>query len=248
MAGGLATLGFIPIVTTFSVFMLRGLEQARLSIAYNNANVKLIASHPGLDVGPDGGSAQSLEDLAIFRSLPNFKVISPADPNEMDSAVKEIVKNNGPVYMRTGRSKSKTIFSKNYKFKIGKGKIIKSGNDLSIIACGVMVERALQASKHLEKEGIKARVVNISTIKPIDKNLIIKCARETKKFIVAEDHNKFGGLGDAVSEVTSEYSPIPIKYVCVKDKFGMSGEPKELAKKFNLDYKTIFKIAKKLKF
>ncbi len=248
MAGGLASLGFIPIVTTFSVFMLRGLEQARLSIAYNNVNVKLIASHPGLDVGPDGGSAQCLEDLAIFRSLPNLKVISPADPNEMNSAVNEIIKYKGPVYMRTGRSEIQTIFHKNYKFKIGKGKIIKGGNDLSIIACGVMVERALLASKYLEKEGIKARVVNMSTIKPIDKDLIIKCARETKKFIIAEDHNKFGGLGSAVSEVTSEFSPIPIKYVCVKDKFGMSGEPKELAKKFNIDYKTIFKIAKKFKF
>ena len=248
MAGGLASLGFIPIVTTFSVFMLRGLEQARLSIAYNNANVKLIASHPGLDVGPDGGSAQCLEDLAIFRSLPNLKVISPADPIEMNSAVNEIIKYKGPVYMRTGRSEIQTIFPKNYKFKIGKGKIIKDGNDLSIIACGVMVERALLASKYLEKEGIKARVVNMSTIKPIDKDLIIKCAMETKKFIIAEDHNRFGGLGSAVSEVTSEYSPIPIKYVSVKDKFGVSGEPKDLAKKFNIDYKAIVKIAKKFKF
>lgn len=246
LAGGLASLGFIPIVTTFSVFMLRGLEQARLSIAYNNSNVKLVASHPGLDVGPDGGSAQCLEDLAIFRSLPNFRVISPADPNEMDSAVKEIIKFKGPVYMRTGRSEIKKIFTKKYKFKIGKGKIIKKGEDLSIVACGVMVERALVASKKLEKEGIKARVVNMSSIKPIDKDLIIKCAKETKKFIIAEDHNKFGGLGSAVSEVISEFCPIKVKYISVQDEFGISGEPNELAEKFDIDYKAIIKLAKKL--
>lgn len=248
LAGGLALLGYIPVVTTFSVFMLRGFEQARLSISYNNLNVKLVASHPGLDVGPDGGSAQCLEDLAIFRSLPNFKVISPADSFEMDSAVKEIISHKGPVYMRTGRSNISSIFTKKYKFKIGKGKIIKPGNDLTIIACGVMVERALIAAKYLDKDGISARVINMSTIKPIDKDLLLNCANETKGIIVAEDHNILGGLGSAVAESIVTTKPIKIKFVGINDKYGESGEPEELAKKYKIDFMSIVKKAKSFDF
>jgi transketolase len=246
MAGGLAATGFIPIVTTFAVFMLRALEQARLSIAYADMNVKIVASHPGLDVGPDGASAQCLEDLACFRSLPNMTVISPCDPLEMSQATKAIIEHNGPVYMRTGRSNIKPILKEDYKFEIGKGKILKNGGDVTLVACGVEVARALEASQILAKEGISARVVNISTIKPIDTNLILKCAKETGAFVTAEDHNIIGGLGSAVSECLSQTRPSPVEFVGVQDVFGESGEPDELADKYELSAVSIVKAAKRV--
>lgn len=189
MSGGLAAIGLIPIVTTFAVFMLRAIEQARLSIAYADMNVKLIASHPGLDVGPDGGSAQCLEDIACFRSIPNMLVISPCDPIEMAQATKAILDYIGPVYMRTGRSDTKRILDESFQFEIGKGKIIKNGKDLTIVACGVEVSRALDAAEILSNENIFARVVNMSTIKPIDSDLLHKCALETGAFVTAEDRS-----------------------------------------------------------
>src|SRR5262245_26371029 len=177
-AGGMAATGLIPIVTTFAVFCLRAIEQARLSIAYSNRNVKIVASHPGVDVGPDGGSAQSLEDMAAFRAIPGMTVISPADPVEMALATKAILDFKGPVYMRTGRSAAAPIFDASHTFEIGKGQIIRPGSDLTIVACGVEVGRALEAAKLLEQKGISARVVNMPTIKPIDVALLTQCARE----------------------------------------------------------------------
>ena len=241
MAGGLAATGLIPIVTTFAVFMLRAIEQARLSIAYANMNVKIVASHPGLDVGPDGASAQCLEDLACYRSLPNMVVLSPCDPLEVEQATKAILDYEGPVYIRTGRSPAKRILDQNYKFEIGKGKILKDGSDVTIIACGVTVARSLDAANILEKEGISTRVVNMSTIKPLDAELIIKCAKETKGIVTAEDHNIFGGLGSAVAEVLVKNNPTPMEFIGVKDSFGESGEPDELAEKYGIDYKAIIK-------
>jgi transketolase len=241
MAGGLAATGLLPIVTTFAVFMLRAIEQARLSIAYPNLNVKIIASHPGLDVGPDGASAQCLEDLACYRSIPNFTVLSPCDPQEVQQATEAILNHKGPVYMRTGRSDSQKILEDGYQFEIGKARIIKEGNDLTIFSCGVTTGRALNASRLLAERGVSARVVNMSTIKPIDNDMIVKCAKETKGFITAEDHNIFGGLGSAIAESVVQHSIIPMAFVGVKDVFGESGEPDELAKKYQIDEDSIYR-------
>jgi len=234
-AGGMAATGLIPIVTTFAVFMLRAIEQARLSIAYPKLNVKIVASHPGLDVGPDGASAQCFEDIAAYHSLPNMVVLSPCDPFEMELATIAMLEYDGPVYMRTGRSASVSFLPKDYKFEIGKGQVIKEGEDVTIIGCGVTTFRALEAAKSLEKEGVSARVINMSTIKPIDRELIIKCAKETKGIVTVEDHNIFGGLGSAVAEVVVQEWPVQMEFVGVRDIFGESGEPDVLAEKYGID-------------
>lgn len=241
MAGGLAATGLLPVVTTFAVFMLRAIEQVRLSIAYADMNVKLVTSHPGLDVGPDGASAQCLEDLAAFRAIPNMVVLSPCDPLEIEQATKAILDYQGPVYMRTGRSGTTRILNKKYKFEIGKGRMLKDGKDLTIIGCGATTSRALNAANVLEKEGISARVVNMSTLKPIDENLIIKCARETGRIVTVEDHNIYGGLGSAVAEVVVRKYPVPMELIGVEDTFGESGEPDELAGKYGIDTNAIIK-------
>jgi len=228
-AGGLAAVGLLPVVTTFAVFCLRAIEQARLSIAYARRNVKIVASHPGLDVGPDGGSAQALEDMAAFRAIPGMTVISPADPIEMALATKAVLEFDGPVYMRTGRSAASRIFSDNHQFQIGKGQILCDGNDVTLVACGVEVARALQAAQILKREGIAARVVNMPTIKPIDSDLLARCAEETGAVVTAEDHNIHGGLGGAVAEALAKTRPVPIEFVGLADRFGESGEPAELA-------------------
>jgi len=233
-AAGMASTGLIPIVTTFAVFCLRAYEQARLSIAYCQRNVKIVASHPGLDVGPDGGSAQCLEDLAAFRAIPGMTVISPADPYEIELATRAILEFNGPVYMRTGRSPARRIIGNDYVFEIGKGRILRDGSDVSLMACGVEVARALDAAELLAQQGISARVVNISTIKPIDVDLIIRCAAETGAIVAAEDHNIYGGLGGAICEALAQHLPCPVEFVGVRDEFGESGEPDELAEKYRL--------------
>ncbi len=244
-AGGIAATGLIPIVTTFAVFMLRSIEQARLSIAYADMNVKIVASHPGLDVGPDGASAQCLEDLACYRSIPNMTVLSPCDPLEIKLATKAMIKHIGPVYMRTGRSDSKRILDESYNFEIGKASILKHGKDVSIVACGVQVSRALEAAYLLEDMGINAHVINMSTIKPIDKACLKEAASLTGCFVTAEDHNIIGGLGSAVSEALSQEIPCPIEFVGTRDCFGESGEPDELAEKYRIDSKNIVKSALK---
>lgn len=234
VAGGFASVGIVPFVTTFAVFCLRAIEQARLSIAYPKRNVKIVASHPGLDVGPDGASAQSLEDLAAYRAIPNMAVISPADPLEVEQATEAILNYNGPVYMRTGRSPAQRILNPDYEFEIGKGHVLMDGSDVTIVACGVEVARALDGAHLLAKEGISARVVNMSTIKPIDVELVARCAKEAGCFVTAEDHNIYGGLGSAVAEALAKTYPCPIEFVGVNDSFGESGEPDELAEKYGL--------------
>lgn len=234
VAGGMASTGLVPVVTTFAVFCLRAIEQARLSIAYARRNVKIVASHPGLDVGPDGGSAQSLEDLAAFRSIPGMTVISPADPHEMALATAAVLDFDGPVYMRTGRSAARHIYDEGHVFRIGKGHIVRDGNDVTLIACGVEVARSMDAAALLATRGISARVVNMATIKPIDTELIARCAEETGAIVTAEDHNIFGGLGGAVAEALVQTRPCPVEFVGVRDVFGESGEPEELAERYGL--------------
>jgi len=233
-AGGMAAVGLLPVVTTFAVFCLRAIEQARLSLAYARRNAKIVASHPGLDVGPDGGSAQALEDLAAFRAIPGMTVIAPADATEMALATRAMLEFDGPVYMRTGRSPAPHLFGPGHAFEIGKGRIIRDGRDVSIIACGAQVARALAAADLLQADGISARVVNMATIKPIDKDLVARCSRETGAIVTAEDHNIHGGLGGAVAEALVATKPCPVEFVGVKDVFGASGEPEELAYAFEI--------------
>ncbi len=233
-AGGFSTIGVPVFVTTFAVFALRAFEQIRLSIAYPKLNVKIVASHPGLDVGPDGASAQALEDLAAFRALPGMTVVSPADALETEQASAAILDYNGPVYMRTGRSPTPRILAADYQFELGTGKVLRHGRDVTIVACGVEVARALQAAEQLALEGVSASVVNISTLKPIDAELLQQCAATTGAFVTAEDHNVVGGLGGAVAEVLAQTKPCPIEFIGVDDCFGESGEPEELAEKYGL--------------
>ena len=248
MSAGISKIGYIPFVTTFAVFLIRCIEQVRLSIAYSKENVKLIASHPGLDVGPDGASAQCIEDLAIFRAIPNMTVISPSDSNEMKQAIKEIVKFKGPVYMRTGRSAVPNILENKNQFKIGKGQVIMKGKKITLISCGIMTHRALEAAKKIKSIfNISINLINMPTIKPIDEEIIKKFGKKSKHIITAEDHNIVGGLGSAVSEVISK-NQIDVKqiFIGVRDCFGESGEPDELAKKYKISSNYIFETIKKL--
>ncbi len=233
-AGGLAAVGMLPVVTGFAVFLSRAFEQTRLSIAYCRRNAKIVASHPGLDVGPDGGSAQALEDIAAFRAIPGMTVISPADPKEMELATRAMLEFEGPVYMRTGRSAAKRLFGDDHKFEIGKGQIVRDGSDVTLVACGVEVARSLEAAELLEADGIDARVVNMATIKPIDSKLLKQCAAETGCMVTAEDHNIYGGLGSAVAEAVTQTHPCPIEFVGLNDTFGSSGEPDELAAHYGI--------------
>lgn len=246
VAAGMATTGLIPVVTTFAVFCLRTIEQVRLSIAYAGRNVKIAASHPGMDVGPDGASAQSIEDLAAFRAIPGMTVLSPADALEIELAIEAMLNFDGPVYMRTGRSDAQRIFTEKFEFKIGKGQVVRDGKDVTIVACGVEVARALDSAKELWQEGISARVVNMSTIKPIDAELLTVCAEETGCMVTAEDHNILGGLGSAVSEALVKTCPVPVEFVGINDTIGESGEPHELAEKYELTGSYITKAVKKV--
>jgi len=245
VAGGMAAVGLIPVVATLAVSGLRALEQARLQIAYARRNVKIVASHAGLDAGPDGGFAQCLEDLACFRAIPGMVVISPADGAEMESATKTILDYKGPVYMRSGHSPAKRIYDFPRDFTIGKGHVLREGRDVTIIACGVEVARALEAAVMLEAEGIRARVINMASIKPIDSALILRSALDTGCFVTAEDHNMHGGLGSAVAEVLATATPCPLEFVAVQDRFGQSGEPEELAERYGLTAPFIAAAAKR---
>ena len=244
-AGGLAAVGLIPVVTTFAVFCLRAVEQARLSLAYARRNAKIVASHPGLDVGPDGGSAQALEDLAAFRAIPGMTVISPADPIEAALATRAILEFDGPVYMRTGRSPARHVYGEGHTFEIGKGHVVRDGSDVTLVACGVEVARAVEAAQHLAEEGISARVVNMATIKLIDSARLARCAAETGAIVTAEDHNIHGGLGGAVAESLAATYPCAIEFVGVRDTFGASGEPDELADHFQISAPFIAQAAKR---
>ena len=246
VSAGMASLGLIPFATTFAVFALRAFEQARLSIAYANLNVKIVASHGGLDTGPDGASAQCIEDLACFRSLPNFVVLSPCDSNEMFQAVKTISKIKGPVYMRTGRSNVKNITKPNKKFVIGKGLVLNKGTKVCVISTGMQTSVAFNALRSLKRNNINPTLIHMPTIKPIDKDLLIKESKKHKVIITFEDHNILGGLGSAVSEVVSEYEPIKIIRMGIRDKIGKSGEAKDLLKEYKIDEKAL--IRKIIKF
>lgn len=233
VAAGLSTCGKVPFVSTFAMFAAgRAFEQIRNSICYPKLNVKVCATHAGLTVGEDGASHQAIEDISLMRSVPNMVVINPADDIETEAAIKAVAEMEGPCYVRLGRmAVSRVNDETNYNFVIGKGITLAEGNDVAIIATGIMVEAALEAKEELAKEGINTRVINIHTIKPIDEELIIKAAKETGVIVTAEEHSVIGGLGSAVAEVVSENCPVPVLRVGVKDTFGESGKPNELLEK-----------------
>lgn len=241
VSAGIATTEKIPFASTFAMFATgRAYEIIRNSIGYPKLNVKIAATHSGLTVGEDGASHQCIEDISLMRGIPNMTVICPADGLETMAAVRSASEYIGPVYIRLGRSSVPDIFDeKNYKFEIGKGNKIKDGKDITIIATGIMVSKALEASEILKTEGIDARVINIHTIKPIDKDIIIEAAKETKGIVTAEEHSIIGGLGSAVSEVVSEEYPTIVKRVGVNDTFGESGNGNKLLEKYGLTVENI---------
>ena len=247
VAAGLSTCGKIPFVSTFAMFAAgRAFEQIRNSICYPKLNVKVCATHAGLTVGEDGASHQAIEDISLMRGVPNMVVINPADDIETEAAIKAVAQMEGPCYVRLGRmAVSRVNDEANYNFVIGKGITLAEGNDVAIIATGIMVEAALEAKGELAKEGINARVINIHTIKPIDEELIIKAAKETGVIVTAEEHSVIGGLGSAVAEVVSENCPVPVLRVGVKDTFGESGKPNELLEKYGLTSNDIVNKVKK---
>ena len=247
-AAGMSTMGKIPYASTFAVFASgRAYDQIRNSICYPKLNVKICATHAGITVGEDGATHQMLEDISMMRTLPNMTVISTSDDTQTKWAVKEISKIQGPVYLRLSRLATPVIYDKNEKFEIGKGKQFGDGTDATVIATGVTVAEALKAKEELAKEGIDIRVVDMHTIKPIDKEIIIKSAKETNKIITIEDHNIIGGLGTSVCEVLSEEYPKKVVRMGIKDEFGTSGKAEELMKHFKITSKDIVEEIKKNK-
>lgn len=239
-ACGFAAAGKIPFASTFAMFATgRAFEVIRNSACYPKLNVKICATHAGITVGEDGGSHQSVEDISLMRSVPNMTVLVPADGVEAEKMIFAAAEFNGPMYVRLGRSAVPTLFNEDYNFEIGKGVVLKEGNDATIIACGMMVNEAILAADMLKEENINVRVINMSTIKPVDTELIIKAAKETKAIVTAEEHSIIGGLGSAVSEVVSENCPIIVKKVGINDCFGESGTPAELLEKYGLTAKHI---------
>lgn len=234
VAAGLALSGKVPVFSTYGVFAaLRTTDQIRISVCYNNLHVIIGGAHAGISVGPDGATHQALEDIAIMRVIPNMTVLSPCDATQTKLAtIKAINELKGPVYIRFGREAVPDFTKDNQQFDIGKGQLLKNGKDISIIATGHMVWEALLAAYELEKDGIDARVINIHTIKPIDEEIIIKAARETRAIITAEEHQIMGGFGSAVAEVVVKYHPVPMDFVGMNDSFGESGQPEELMKKY----------------
>lgn len=242
VASGMAACGKIPFITSYAMFSPgRNWEQIRTTICYNDQPVKIIGSHAGISVGPDGATHQALEDLAITRVLPNMVVIAPADAIEAKKATLAIAKNNKPSYLRLSREKVPVITTEETPFEIGKADVFYEGNDVCIIACGQMVYRALMAAKQLKEHKISVRVINCHTIKPIDKKTILQAAEETGAIVTIEEHQLNGGLGSAVAEVVCQNYPVPIKMIGIDDYFGESGEPDELLEKFGLTKEAIIK-------
>lgn len=241
-AAGMSTFGKIPYASTFAIFAAgRAYDQIRNSVCYPNLNVKICATHAGITVGEDGATHQMLEDLGMMRGLPNMTVLSTSDDTQTRWAVEEISKIEGPVYLRLSRLATPVIYEENEKFEIGKGVQIGEGTDATVFATGVTVAESLKAKEELEKQGINIRVVDVHTIKPIDKEIIIKCAKETKKLISVEDHSVIGGLGTAIADVLTEHYPAKLIKIGINDTFGKSGKAEELMEYYGLTAENIIK-------
>ena len=244
VAAGLAATGLTPFASSFAMFASgRAYEQIRNSIGYPALNVKIGASHGGLSVGEDGASHQCCEDFALMRSIPGMVVICPADGVEAEAATKAAYAHQGPVYLRMGRLAVPVFHEEGFEFQIGKGEVMRDGNDIAIIANGLMVYEAIQAGERLAELGINARIVNMSTIKPLDEELVLKCAKECGKIITCEEHSVIGGLGEAVCSFLSETYPTPVKRIGVNDQFGFSGPAAEVLKAFGLCCDHIVEVA-----
>ena len=245
VAAGIAAAGKTVFASSFAMFAAgRAFEQIRNSVGYPHLNVKIGATHAGITVGEDGATHQCLEDIALMRTIPGMTIINPADAVEAKAAVEAALQINGPVYLRFGRMAVPVVYDESYKFELGKGVKMVDGNDVTIIATGIMVDLALQAAKVLEGEGISARVINIHTIKPLDKDIVAAAAKETGAIVTAEEHNVIGGLGSAVAEAVCETCPVPVLRVGVQDAYGHSGKVPPLMKMYGLTVEDIVAKAK----
>ena len=245
-AAGIATTGKIPFASTFAHFAAgRAFDQVRNSVAYPHLNVKICPTHAGVSLGEDGGSHQSVEDVALMRAIPGMVVLSPADAVETEKMVFAVAEYEGPVYVRLGRLNIPVLFDENYKFEIGKAATLREGNDVAILATGLMVSEALEAAKLLEEKGVKARVVNVSTIKPLDTETVLKAAKECKFIVTSEEHSVIGGLGSAVSEYLSEVHPAKVVKHGIQDVFGQSADGETMLTNYGLRAKDIAEIVLK---
>ncbi len=248
VAAGLATAGHIPYTGTFANFSTgRVYDQIRQSIAYSNKNVKICASHAGLTLGEDGATHQILEDIGLMKMLPGMTVINPCDYNQTKQATIAIAEHHGPVYLRFGRPNWPVVMPEDYEFEIGKGIVLKEGTDVSIFATGHMLWQAMAATEQLEQQGISCEVINIHTVKPLDEELVLRSARKTGRVVTCEEHNRIGGLGDAIAQVLVKHHPVPQEYVAVDDSFGESGKPEELLEKYGLSVGDVVAAVKKVK-
>jgi len=247
IAGGLSLTGLIPFVCTYGVFVSgRAWEQIRTSICYGELNVKIGGAHGGISVGPDGATHQALEEIAIMRVLPNMKMIVPCDYYETKKAVLAMKDIDGPVYVRFGREKVPVLTDENTPFEIGKAYTVREGTDVSIMACGPMVAESLDAAEFLQEKGVSAEVINMHTIKPIDKDAILTSAAKTGCVVTAEEHQKAGGMGSAIMEVLAQNHPVPVEMVGIDDTFGESGKPRELMEKYGITSKEVIEQALKV--
>lgn len=246
-AAGLAACGKIHFASTFAVFATgRAFDQIRNTVCYAKLNVKIVGTHAGITVGPDGGTHEAIEDIALMRSLPNMTVIVPSDDVEARKAVLAAAEYIGPVYLRMARGASPTYHREDYQFELGKGELVQDGDDITIVATGLMVPIALEAAKKLEKDGTSVQVVNIHTIKPLDEGRIVKCAKKTGKIITFEEATVYGGLGAAVCEVLADKYPVPVKRIGVQDIFGKSGSSEELLREYGLTAEHVVSVAKEM--
>ena len=240
IAAGLAASGKIPFASTFAVFAAcRCFDQVRVSIAQPKLNVKIVATHGGITVGEDGASHHAIEDLALYCSLPGFNVVVPADAIETVEAVKAAVVTNGPFYIRLGRPKFPAVYTEGYRFDLGKAVTLREGKDATVVACGIMVSKALEAANNLASQGMDCRVLNMSTLKPLDEAAIITAATQTGSIVVAEEHLLHGGLGSRVAQVVAREKPVPMGFIGIKDVYAKSGKPDELLQKYGLTAEAI---------
>lgn len=235
VGAGLSTMGLVPFVSTFAMFAAgRAYEQVRNTIGYPHLNVKICATHGGISVGEDGASHQCCEDFGLMRTIPGMTVMCPSDDVEARKMVHAAYEMDGPVYIRFGRAATPVYHDESFSFTVGKGEVLQDGTDVAIIATGILVPEAIEAGKCLAAEGIKARIINMATIKPLDEELVIRAAKECGRIVTVEEHNILGGLGEAVAGVVAEYTPVPVHRIGVRDEFGHSGPAAELLKQFGL--------------